>query len=622
MKTMFSRAVSITAPLLLIASLFLAACGGGGVVLLSPELERDRIEAQAAVDAVNIAVRELNTSSTDAEVSAVEALIQIARNEIADLPLSEQAAQLMSITDSVQIVKLYRVRLNEAAANAATIADLRRQVNEANQRVSDLEDDLENAQQDVRDANQRVSDLEDDLDDAQQDVRTAKEAARTAGEKLDEAKRLAAAGDEEAQQRISELQDAKDAADQRVTDSEAQVSGLQDDLRGARQDVRDAEDARDQAISERDAARAEVKRLQAIHAEAEAKKLYDVIVGGTMSTSFDPDDADKMTINTNHNWDGVKYTMDGDDVYEARVYSNVGPTIIGKKFGHKAAANSEFQYMLDPQTGVLKFISGAVSKFVSSPQFDHSSGAKRFELPERMISVEIAGVYHGVSGLYYCVPSGNTSTCAVRVEDDGFSLGGVVNSDGTFSVSNAAWTFKPTNPNDRVSMKDENYAQYGWWMESDGTLDVFHDFEGTDPTVTTPDAGTATYIGGAAGKYSLHSSTGGTNDSGSFTADVELNAEFGDTDMISGTVDNFMGNDGQPRDWSVELKESTVSGVTATGMTVWTMRGRDEPEESGSWTSTFREQGDDGVPSVVTGTFQSEFAHEGKMIGAFGANKE
>ena len=57
--------------------------------------------------------------------------------------------------------------------------------------------------------------------------------------------------------------------------------------------------------------------------------------------------------------------------------------------------------------------------------------------------------------------------------------------------------------------------------------------------------GTATYSGGAAGKYALHSTTGGTNDAGHFTADATLEANF-NNDTVSGTIDGFMG-----ADWSV-----------------------------------------------------------------------
>ena len=69
---------------------------------------------------------------------------------------------------------------------------------------------------------------------------------------------------------------------------------------------------------------------------------------------------------------------------------------------------------------------------------------------------------------------------------------------------------------------------------------------GDVPNATGLDAleGTATYMGGAAGKYALRSSTGGTNDAGHFTARATLNADFSD-DSITGTIDNFMGADGK-----------------------------------------------------------------------------
>ena len=61
------------------------------------------------------------------------------------------------------------------------------------------------------------------------------------------------------------------------------------------------------------------------------------------------------------------------------------------------------------------------------------------------------------------------------------------------------------------------------------------------------------------------------------------------------------------------------SGDTGAQMTVWTMGGTaDDP--SGQWTGSLAEAGDDGVPTVATGTFYSEFGRGGKMVGAFGAN--
>ena len=190
-----------------------------------------------------------------------------------------------------------------------------------------------------------------------------------------------------------------------------------------------------------------------------------------------------------------------------------------------------------------------------------------------------------------------------------------------------------------MSSPDAIYASYGWWIHKseDGakyTASAFHDEKGGDPAITAlPVAGTATYMGGAAGKYALSSATGGTNDAGDFTATATLEAEFGTTPMISGTIDDFMGADGQPRDWEVELMDQ---GISATGqilgddgsngstakMTKWTI-GDDAADTAGAWSGNLRElNAVSGVPQVVTGTFYSTYGSAGKMVGAFGANVE
>ena len=135
--------------------------------------------------------------------------------------------------------------------------------------------------------------------------------------------------------------------------------------------------------------------------------------------------------------------------------------------------------------------------------------------------------------------------------------------------------------------------------------------------------GTATYMGGAAGKYALSSSTGGTNDAGHFTAKATLNANFTDN-SITGTIDSFMGADGMSRAWSVELKEAVVAatgGITRVDAndTVWTINGT-AAEASGEWPGDLMDNGDDNIPKVATGTFHSMYGNDGTMVGAFGAN--
>ena len=152
--------------------------------------------------------------------------------------------------------------------------------------------------------------------------------------------------------------------------------------------------------------------------------------------------------------------------------------------------------------------------------------------------------------------------------------------------------------------------------------------------------GLATYRGGAAGKYALSSSTGGTNDAGHFTARATLDADFND-DTITGTIDNFMGVGGA-KDWSVELKKSALFDAGAmigdpdrggilrasppadedtAQETVWTIGGT-AAAASGEWSGALKDNGADGVPSIATGTFYTEYGNGGKMVGAFGADKQ
>lgn len=186
---------------------------------------------------------------------------------------------------------------------------------------------------------------------------------------------------------------------------------------------------------------------------------------------------------------------------------------------------------------------------------------------------------------------------------------------------------------------DTMYASYGWWIHktengSTFTASAFFDYKGGDGSAelasgVTALQGSATYMGGADGKYALSSSTSGTNDAGHFTAKAMLEADFTDN-MISGTIDNFMGADGMARAWSVELKDQAVSdtwliagdgtsGNTDRQITMWTIGGTDG-DASGEWNGQLYNNGDDGVPMTAAGTFYTEFGQGNRMVGAFGAN--
>ena len=333
-----------------------------------------------------------------------------------------------------------------------------------------------------------------------------------------------------------------------------------------------------------------------------------------------------------YGWKGKRYTASpaGRGMYEAHVYSDIEDPKPGKKFGRPAAPNDDFEYQVNadgvyPNTGGIDTGTAAVQARVASPMFDQTAGKKEFKLPDNTLAVKIPGSYHGVSGEYSCTPNTN-EVCSATKATMGFTL------------ANGTWTFKPNNLNDPVmSSPDTIYASYGWWLHksADGNTWTASAFAANKGTVETASGivdlkGTAKYVGGAAGKYALHSSTGGTNDAGHFTAKATLEANF-NTEKITGTIDNFMGADGKPRNWSVELKESgfnttgTILGADGSGTpmeTVWTM-GNKDALASGEWQGSFQDTTDtSGVPKVAIGTFSSTYNGDGRMVGAFGANKE
>ena len=118
------------------------------------------------------------------------------------------------------------------------------------------------------------------------------------------------------------------------------------------------------------------------------------------------------------------------------------------------------------------------------------------------------------------------------------------------------------------------------------------------------------------------------------------------TFIVSGTIDRFMGADGESRDWTVELKKSALfndgtvrgdparDGIALTGVvdadvaqaTVWTIGGT-AATAAGSWSGALKDTADtktdtSGVPKVATGTFHSVYSNTGRMVGAFGAKKQ
>ena len=348
---------------------------------------------------------------------------------------------------------------------------------------------------------------------------------------------------------------------------------------------------------------------------------------------------DEMTmVAANHGWAGKRYADDaGGDMVEAMVYSDVKAPTMGRKFGSADAVTDSGAYEYQLTNGALPAASlTAAPANVALTGVTRTAGTEIFMLPDPNTNNEQvitrSGSFHGVSGTYSCdTGAGRDQACTATVAAaGGFTLTGT-------------WTFKPGNAEARVmDSADTAYASYGWWLlkaENDGPFiaSAFMDYKGGDGSAELASGlntlnGTATYVGGAAGKYALASSTGGTNDAGHFTARATLEANFTTNDgtdtttnAITGTIDNFMGADGMSRNWSVKLNGSPIGDTGVIGAasdgTEWTIDGT-AAADSGQWSGQFYDNGDDGVPEAATGTFYSEYGTAGRMVGAFGANEQ
>ena len=628
----------------------LSACGGGSDGLSAAQQEavdeaaRIKAENEAAETAYEMA--KMAIAAAETSEAAMEAL-----DDVKDKITGTQTDELQTMVDE-------RIEAIEKAERAAT---QRTALMEAADMVdtSDLmtQEAVDTARAAIAGLRQAIADAVDVDDKAmyQTQLDTAVAAVDTAqGDITTDMNRMNQMGD------LSDASTALQAAlaafagstpTQAELDAANTALGELNDAIMAGMDLTDAEKAPYQREANNAAAPITAAKTAVDEAEAEAEKVANAAMAATAAKLYEgldwePSDATltvtynnqgfsltigtddnnslsedkKTTVNAHHGWEGMRFANNpgkGDNSYEAMVYSNVGKPTEGKplELGEDGVVAQDELTAAD----------------VVIPSITRTTGTETIERPESnpdgQTIFNFPGSYQGVSGTYSCTlpEAGNNCTAAVALNGKGFTLGG----------AGGTWTFKPSDPEDKtMSTPDAAYSYYGWWIRTmpDGDLDTsaFHGFRPADETVSGIDDlnGTAVYMGGAAGKYALSSSTGGTNDAGHFTADVMLSADF-DDDMISGTVDNFMGADGEMRNWSVELMKSgigdngAIMGEDGSGspmMTKWTIDGT-TAAASGEWSGNLREvDADSRVPQVATGTFYTVYGTAGRMVGAFGAN--
>ena len=356
------------------------------------------------------------------------------------------------------------------------------------------------------------------------------------------------------------------------------ITGLRSQLADARTDVADAERETEQAEREAD------QRV------AEAEQQVDVIVRA-------PNLLEKLAaLNTSTEQTGVAVTHapgERSATFQPTTAATRGsavPSVPGT-WNHRASFSSTvgvratdtfYLYSNIERPAKRKFwqVYGVDEPVSGSEAMARLTGSRQLRvtddndtsdvLTDDSVRVAYSGSFDGAGGTFSCTGTGRDAcvlTNAATVAE-GLTIG-----DGT-------WTFAPSSLSNRVGsdMQDDTYLYFGIWArepkEASNTTNLdfrwIADGDSGDITVTNFDdlEGTATFNGGAVGKYALKAVAGREARIGTFTAKATFTASF-DEDTLSGTIDEFReGGSSLGADWRISLIEDasdTGADLTASG---------------------------------------------------------
>ena len=238
---------------------------------------------------------------------------------------------------------------------------------------------------------------------------------------------------------------------------------------------------------------------------------------------------------------------------------------------------------------------------------------------------EVRGSLSGASGTYTCASESKMTSCSVLNQNNHFRFTG-------------PWVFTPTAASSQVRVDDAEFMYFGWWARQDN-LNGMWDFRtfhgpmvGNRATSIAQLTGTATYQGPAVGQYSFYQPLTSHSEYGEFSATATLTADFGDIANTGGTVRGTIDQFADHPDWTLTLKQGTIVGGAIPTGTDDAVSWQIEDEavaapDSGTWEAAFysdlsAEARVGTVPNGMAGTFEAEYHHVGRIIGAFGAHKQ
>ena len=330
-------------------------------------------------------------------------------------------------------------------------------------------------------------------------------------------------------------------------------------------------------------------------------------------------------------WRGRLLENDGDTTV---IYTNIEDAVakeIGDTYGAASGPGEPEHYDVTADSDVAVGTATAYdipwSKVKRADDMSATTGAGTED-----VMTTFAGSVRGVAGTFSCAGM----TCNPPVPDP---------TTGAFT-SGEEWTFTPTDPNGTFDDADTAYVSFGWWLNAMGDtgkyeFDAFTSVEGmvARGVAAAEVEGSATYKGGAAGKWAMQSTSDDSATGGHFTANATLTANFAantlpageapNTDgvSISGSITDFMTGDVSRPNWKVKLTgpamvPETIDDTGVAGTTSWTTGGAVPGE--GTWNAIFYGGMPNEQPAAAAGEFNAAIPSTGEIArisGAFGATK-
>ena len=429
----------------------------------------------------------------------------------------------------------------------------------------------------------------------QQELAEQKKAAEEAEAARKKAEEEAKKAEEEAKKAEEEAKKAEEEAKKAEEEAEAD---RQAELEEARRKAEEAEQAAEQAQEE--AARRIEEAEQQANMAVRAPLLIAELSG--LTSGIAPDHADRATDAGVRHMPGASRTFTRPlnlpavgsaprvpGSWSSASYSgprgNVGTDTVYLYTNIQAPSSKAFWKVHgESVTGLSGAASGLdETATVTSFGTDRSLYRDSDGNPESRDNVSRGGTYDGYSGTFKC-----TTGCNITAAADGaLTFAG----DWTFTASLSA------KRHSSQAQQDTEFLYFGIWAYEPSEAATPPDFKwaaggDTDDIADFSDlTGSATFTGGAIGKYALAKVAGRAAKVGTFTATANFGATFGDSPTISGRITDFK-EDGISlgSDWHVFLGSSasaaaTLAATGATGTTT-THGAIDGDTATGDWAAT------------------------------------